>query len=161
SKGKGSTSAMLAAILRHAGYRTGLFTSPHLCSIEERIQVDGVNIQPSELATLMADVEPAVKELDRRLCPPGKGPTFFEVATALGFLHFLRRRVDVAVVEVGLGGRFDSTNVCRPAVAVITSISFDHTRQLGNTLTSIAREKAGIVKPGRPTVSGVRVPEAR
>src|SRR5262249_10536539 len=87
--------------------------------------------------------------------------TFFEVATCAGFLHFLRRRVDVAVVEVGLGGRFDSTNVCQPLVSLITSISFDHTRQLGNRLASIAREKAGIVKPGRPAVSGATGTEAR
>src|SRR6266481_5939224 len=88
-------------------------------------------------------------------------PTFFEVATALGFLHFVRRRVDTAVVEVGLGGRFDSTNICLPAVSVITSISIDHTQQLGNCLASIAMEKAGIVKPGRPVVSGAVAPAAR
>src|SRR5262249_56747513 len=87
--------------------------------------------------------------------------TFFEVATALGFLHFVRRRVEAAVVEVGLGGRFDSTNVCMPLLAIITSISIDHTQQLGNTLAKIAFEKAGIVKPGRPALSGVRAPEAQ
>src|SRR5229473_3291005 len=92
---------------------------------------------------------------------PTTSPTFFEIATALGFLHFVRRRVDVAVLEVGLGGRFDSTNVCLPEVALITSISFDHTRQLGNRLASIAMEKAGIVKPGRPAISGATAAEAR
>src|SRR5207237_3011263 len=93
--------------------------------------------------------------------PPGVEPTFFEVATAAGWLHFVRRRVDVAVVEVGLGGRFDSTNVCTPLLSVITSISYDHTKILGETLAKIAFEKAGILKPGVPAVSGAATPEAR
>jgi dihydrofolate synthase/folylpolyglutamate synthase len=176
SKGKGSTSAMLAAILGHAGYRTGLFTSPHLCRVEERFQVDDTPISTDELTELLADVQRAAKGAPTpgvNLCHPDGAnsagplpslgellPTFFEVATAVGFLHFARRRVDVAIVEVGLGGRFDSTNVCRPLVALITSISFDHTRQLGNRLASIAFEKAGIVKPGRPVVSGATGQEA-
>src|SRR5262249_37474386 len=161
SKGKGSTAAMLASILRQAGYRTGLFTSPHLCRIEERIQVDGAPITPAELTTLIEEVRAVVLVLDART-PDTQGVTFFEVATAVGFLHFVRRQVEVAVLEVGLGGRLDSTNVCRrPLVALLTSISFDHTRQLGNTLASIAQEQAGIVKPGRPALSGARVPEAR
>jgi dihydrofolate synthase / folylpolyglutamate synthase len=158
SKGKGSTSAMLAAALHQSGYRTGLFTSPHLCRVEERFQVDGRPITPAELTVLLREVRDCVRGAARS---PGPPPTFFEVATAVGFLHFVRRGVAVAVLEVGLGGRFDSTNVCDPLLAVITSISFDHTRQLGNRLTSIAREKAGIVKPRRPVVSGVVVPEAR
>jgi dihydrofolate synthase/folylpolyglutamate synthase len=160
SKGKGSTSAMLAAILRQAGYRSGLFTSPHLVRVEERIEVDGGTITKDELASAMAQVAQATADLEARtpaLCPV----TFFEVATALGFLHFVRRRVELAVIEVGLGGRFDSTNVCRPLVSIITSISYDHTQQLGNTLARIAYEKAGIVKADRPTVSGVRGSEAR
>lgn len=154
SKGKGSTSAFLESVLRQAGYRTGLFTSPHLSRVEERFQVDGQPIAREELTELLA----AIRDVEPQVQP---GLTFFEVATAVGFLHFARRRVDVAVLEVGLGGRFDSTNVCRPLVSVITSISFDHTRQLGNTLALIAREKAGIVKPGRPVVSGVTAAEAR
>lgn len=161
SKGKGSTSAMLANCLRQAGYRTGLFTSPHLCSVEERIQVDGVPITAHELAPLMDDVRAGVEAVDAHKESDSEGVTFFEVATALGFLHFVRRRAQVAVVEVGLGGRFDSTNVCTPLISIITSISYDHTQQLGNTLTSIAREKAGIVKPGRPVISGARAPDAR
>jgi len=161
SKGKGSTSAMLANILRQAGYRTGLFTSPHLCRVDERIQVDATPITPAELAALMEDVRPAVLAVDAARGPEAAAVTFFEMATALGFLHFVRRRVEAAIVEVGLGGRFDSTNVVLPRVAVITSISIDHTQQLGNTLTSIAAEKAGILKPGRPAISGVRTPEAR
>jgi dihydrofolate synthase/folylpolyglutamate synthase len=161
SKGKGSTSAMLAAVLRRAGYRTGLFTSPHLTTTEERIQVDGQPITHAELAALMTDIRRAVDWMDAHRAPLAVGVTFFEIATALGLLHFTRRRCDVAVLEVGLGGRFDSTNVCHPLVAIITSISFDHTQQLGNTLASIAGEKAGIVKPRRPTVSGARPSEAR
>ena len=155
TKGKGSTSALLASVLRRAGYRTGLFTSPHLCRVEERFQVDGVPITADELTALLSEVHAAVA----RAAHPAI--TFFEAATAVGFLHFVRRRVDAAVVEVGLGGRFDSTNVCRPAVALITSISLDHTKQLGDRVAMIAMEKAGIVKPGRPTLSGATAPEAR
>jgi dihydrofolate synthase/folylpolyglutamate synthase len=154
SKGKGSTAAMLAAVLGRAGYRTGLFTSPHLCRVEERFQVDGRPISAAELSALLGEVRDAALH-------SAAPPTFFEVATAVCFLHFVRRRVDVAVLEVGLGGRLDSTNVCRPAVALITSISFDHTDLLGDRLASIAREKAGIVKLGRPVVSGATVSEAR
>lgn len=156
TKGKGSTSAMLAMILRRAGYRTGLFTSPHLVRVEERFQVDGQPISADELTVLLNEVRDCV--LAR---PEEPLPTFFEVATAVGFLHFVRRRVDVAVLEVGLGGRFDSTNVCQPMVSIITSISFDHTKLLGDRLAQIAREKAGIVKTGRPVLSGATVPEAR
>jgi dihydrofolate synthase/folylpolyglutamate synthase len=154
SKGKGSTSAMLAAMLQAAGYRTGLFTSPHLCAVEERIQVNGQPISREELAALLRVIQAVTLRT-------GLTPTFFEVATALGFLHFVRRRVEAAVLEVGLGGRFDSTNVCTPEVALITSISLDHTRQLGDRLASIAMEKAGIVKPGRSAISGATAPEAR
>jgi len=167
SKGKGSTSALLAAILRQAGCRTGLFTSPHLCRVEERFQVDGLPIPQDELAALLSEVRTVIEEAGTkssgtRLAESSLSEaTFFEIATAVGFLHFLRRRVDLAVVEVGLGGRFDSTNVCTPLVALITSISFDHTRQLGNDLASIAMEKAGIIKPGRPVISGVTALEAR
>jgi dihydrofolate synthase/folylpolyglutamate synthase len=158
SKGKGSTAAMLAEVLRAGGYRTGLFTSPHLCRVEERFQIDGRPIPPGELNELLAGVRESVQEAARVGLP---SPTFFEVATAVGLLYFARRGVGAAVLEVGLGGRLDSTNVCEPEVAVITSISFDHTKLLGDRLTSIAREKAGIIKPGRPVVSGVVVPEPR
>ena len=161
SKGKGSTAAMLAAILQRAGYRTGLFTSPHLSRVDERIQVNGAVITPGELTSLMAEIRDAIAAYEAKHPAEGDAPTFFEVVTAVGFLHFVRRRVDVAVLEVGLGGRFDSTNVCCPLVSVITSISFDHTRQLGSTLDRIASEKAGIVRPGVRVVSGVRGAEAR
>jgi dihydrofolate synthase/folylpolyglutamate synthase len=157
SKGKGSTCAMLASVLQHAGYRTGLFTSPHLTDVRERVQVDGELIGRDDVASVMADIRPAVEELE----PRGELVTFFEVGTALGLLHFLRRKCDIAVIEVGLGGRFDSTNVVTPLVSVITSISLDHTQMLGETMEQIAFEKAGIIKPGVPVVSGVTEPGPR
>src|SRR5215207_4609696 len=160
TKGKGSTSAILASILRAAGYRTGLFTSPHLSDVSERVQVDGVPIGRDEIAARIVEVTAAVAELDRE-GNPARSPTFFEVITALVFLHFDCRRVDVAVLEVGLGGRFDSTNVCLPLVSVITNISFDHMAQLGDKLALIAKEKAGIIKPGRPVVSTAEAHEAQ
>lgn len=153
SKGKGSTAAMLATVLQKSGYRTGLFTSPHLCAVEERFLVNGRNISEGELSTLLNEVQAVAHRVPDL--------TFFEVASAVGFLHFVRNRVEVAVIEVGLGGRFDSTNVCMPMVSLITSISLDHTLQLGNRVGSIAREKAGIIKPGRPVLSGATAPEAR
>ena len=158
SKGKGSTSAMLSAVLLRAGYRVGLFTSPHLCRHEERFQVDGAPILSGELVQLLTEIRAIV---EGGPAFPSGPPTFFEIATAIGFLHFVRRRVGAAVLEVGLGGRLDSTNVCIPELAVITSISHDHTLILGDRLASIAREKAGIVKAGRPVVSGTTAPEAR
>jgi dihydrofolate synthase/folylpolyglutamate synthase len=157
SKGKGSIAAMLAAVLQRAGHRTGLFTSPHLTCVEERIQIGGQKIAPDELVYLMREIEQAVPAVEAQ----HSTPTFFEIVTALGFLHFARRQVELAVVEVGLGGRFDSTNVCDPLLAVISSISLDHTQQLGDTLAAIAGEKAGIIKPHRPTISGATAEEAR
>jgi dihydrofolate synthase/folylpolyglutamate synthase len=147
---------MLAAILQRAGYRTGLFTSPHLTHVEERFEIDGRRIEREKMASLLGEIRHAVEG-----SALGKALTFFEIATAVGFLYFARAGVGAVVLEVGLGGRFDSTNVCTPAVAVISSISIDHTRQLGNRLESIAFEKAGIVKAGRPTISAATTPEAR
>jgi dihydrofolate synthase/folylpolyglutamate synthase len=162
TKGKGSTAAMTAAILQAAGYRTGLYTSPHLEQIEERIVVDGQICPTDAFLALAAQVQPAVEQLDCEAAAAGNiGPTFFEVTTAMAFLHFAQAKVDAAVLEVGLGGRLDSTNVCQPEVCIITSISFDHTRQLGSTLAAIAGEKAGIIKPGIPVVSGVIDEEPR
>lgn len=162
TKGKGSTSAMIAAVLTAAGYSTGLYTSPHLDRLEERFRIDGRLCGADELAELTDRLRPVVAEMDREAHAIGEsGPTYFELTTALGLLHFVARRVDAAVVEVGMGGRLDSTNVCLPRVTVITSISFDHTKQLGNTLQAIAREKAGIVKPDIPLVSGVTSEEPR
>jgi len=158
TKGKGSTAAMIAAVARASGYRVGLFTSPHLVHVEERFQVDGESIGQIEFSALMAEVAPAVLQLEAGPFPP---PTFFEISTALGFLHFVRRRVEFAVIEVGLGGRFDSTNVCRPLVSVITSIGLDHMAQLGSTEEAIAFQKAGIIKRAIPVVSGVTQPASR
>jgi dihydrofolate synthase/folylpolyglutamate synthase len=164
TKGKGSTAAMMAAVLSTAGYRTGLFTSPHLDRVEERIVVAGQPCSAEEFAALVEQVRPAVEALDRAAAqsdPPELGPTYFEILTAAAFCHFVRRQVEVAVLEVGLGGRLDSTNVCTPLVSLITSISFDHVKQLGHTLAAIAAEKAGIIKRGVPVISGVTADEAR
>ncbi len=194
TKGKGSTSAMMAAVLSAAGYRTGLFTSPHLDRVEERMAIDGQPCSAEDLVELVELVQPQVAVLDqaakkgtgpicaqpgtdRRLVAgrSGKldltpfspaqaaehGPTYFEIITAMALCHFARRGAKAAVLEVGLGGRLDSTNVCMPCVSVITSISFDHTKQLGETLSAIAAEKGGIIKPGVPVVSGVLADEPR
>ncbi len=158
TKGKGSTSTMIASVLSAAGYRTGLYTSPHLERLEERMMVDGVVCSSQELVELVALIRPAVDAMDAEGAGRGSrriGPTFFEITTAMAMLYFARRGMDAVVLEVGLGGRLDSTNVCQPLVSVITSISFDHMKQLGNTLAAIAGEKAGIVKPGIPVVTGV------
>ncbi|MCD4726346.1 MAG: bifunctional folylpolyglutamate synthase/dihydrofolate synthase, partial [Pirellulales bacterium] len=164
TKGKGSTAAMIAAIFTAAGYRAGLFTSPHLDRVEERMAVDARPCPPEEYAELVDLVRPEVEAMDRaaaRCDPPEHGPTYFEIITALALKHFALRGVNAAVLEVGLGGRLDSTNVCSPCLSIITSISTDHTRQLGNTLESIAAEKAGIIKPGTTVVSGVRADRPR
>ena len=152
TKGKGSTAAMIEAMLRANGYRVGLFTSPHLIHVEERTQIDRVCLPRDEFAFLMGEVAEAVQHLEDRRFP---GTTFFEISTALAMLAFQRRRCDWVILEVGLGGRFDSTNVCQPVVSVITSVGFDHMAQLGNTLPEIAYQKAGIIKLGVPVVSGV------
>jgi dihydrofolate synthase / folylpolyglutamate synthase len=171
TKGKGSTSAMIAAVLSAAGLRTGLFTSPHLDRVEERIVVDGRPCTGEELADLVERIRPHVQAMDRAeegseggiqgAGTADQGPTYFEIITAMAIDHFHRQNVDAAVLEVGLGGRLDSTNVCSPCVSIITSISFDHTKQLGETLAAIATEKAGIIKPGVPVISGVDVEEPR
>jgi dihydrofolate synthase/folylpolyglutamate synthase len=153
SKGKGSTAAMLAAILQSSGYRVGCYTSPSLTHFGERIQVNGAALSDCDAESYVEEIV----ELSRSL--PDR-PRFFEAATAIAFRHFARERVDAAVIEVGLGGRLDATNVIHPAVAVITSIELEHTQILGDTHAAIAAEKAGIVKPGVPTVSTVTNHEA-
>jgi len=161
TKGKGSTASMISAILVEAGYPTGLYTSPHLDRIEERIRIDGIPVNADHFVERMQEMIPIVERMDRE-AESGRaerGPTFFEITTALAFLHFARQRVEFTVLEVGLGGRLDSTNVCDPLVSVITSISFDHTKVLGETLAAIAAEKAGIIKPRVPVVCGVTDPE--
>ena len=155
TNGKGSVSAMLARIMCGHGLSTGLYTSPHLARVEERIQVDGAMIPPRRFRELLAQL----KNVIDRLTAEGRlvyHPTYFEVLTALAFLEFAGREVDIAVLEVGMGGRFDATNVVRPLISVITTIARDHERHLGSTLGKIAFEKAGIIKPGIPVVCGVR-----
>jgi len=155
TNGKGSVSAMLAEITREHGLRTGLYTSPHLARVEERIRVDGASIAPKRFRELLA----GLKSVIDRLMAEGRlayHPTYFEVVTALAFLEFAGRDVEVAVLEVGMGGRFDATNVVRPLVSIITTIARDHETHLGSTLGKIAFEKAGIIKPGIPVVCGVR-----
>lgn len=162
TKGKGSTSAMLAVASHASGRVTGLFCSPHLHRLEERFTVDGVEATEEELVTLTELVRPSVAAMDRESDRLGLRPlTFFDITCAMGLLHFARRGAKLVILEVGLGGRLDSTNSIRPAVSVITSISYDHMKQLGSTLGAIAGEKAGILKRGRPAVSGVRGEEAR
>lgn len=162
TKGKGSTAAMIAAALAAAGVRTGLFCSPHLHRLEERFRVDGRDATAEELVGLVEAVRPAVEHVDATDPHPRRRDlTFFETTTAMGLLHFARRGCGAVVLEVGLGGRVDSTNVVRPLASVITSISFDHTRLLGSTLAAIATEKAGIIKRGGEAVVGVRGEEAR
>ncbi|MBA4017219.1 MAG: bifunctional folylpolyglutamate synthase/dihydrofolate synthase [Pirellula sp.] len=164
TKGKGSTSALVAAALTECGHSCGLFTSPHLERLEERFVVDGKLCEPLELAALVDRIRPIVLTMDEELAkatPPDLGPTYFELTTAIALLHFVERGATHAVLEVGMGGRLDSTNVCQSAVSVITSISLDHTKELGDTLAKIAWEKAGIIKPGVPVVSGVVDDEPR
>ncbi len=152
TNGKGSVSAMLDAIFHAAGWRTGLYTSPHLVKLGERVQVDRRLLTEAEIVAYVNELRPvaeraAVEAADEHA-------TFFEFMTAMAFLQFARREVDVAIVEVGLGGRLDATNVVEPDVTVITSIGLDHIAELGGTIALIAREKAGIIKPGRPVVIG-------
>lgn len=153
TKGKGSTAVMVSEILHAADYTVGLFTSPHLAQFEERMRVDGNMPSPDEVVDLMNNVADIVAAMDAEC---GEEPvTFFEVTTAMAWLFFTLKAADIAVLEVGLGGRLDSTNVCRPEVCLITNISRDHMAILGDTLEQIAREKAGIIKPGVPVISGV------
>lgn len=160
SKGKGSTAAMVAAVLERAGCRTGLFSSPHLVSIRERTQINRQWISPDDFAALVAELRDHVDRLsDLKAGQTGRQLTFFEFNTALSFLYFARQHVDIAVVEVGLGGRLDTTNVLMPKVAAITPIELEHTRILGDTLAAIAREKAGIIKPESCVVSAAQAPE--
>ena len=145
TNGKGSTAHTLAAVLQSAGYKTGLFTSPHLLDFRERIRINGEMIGEDEVTTFVGSY------LSRA---DGLQPSFFELTTVMAFDHFARHGVDIAVIEVGLGGRLDSTNIITPLLSVITNISLDHTALLGNTIELIAGEKAGIIKPGVPVVIG-------
>jgi dihydrofolate synthase/folylpolyglutamate synthase len=162
TKGKGSTAVMIAAALSASGVRTGLYSSPHLQRLEERYVIDGREITAAELVGLVDQVRSAVDELEvEEPLLQHEGSTFFEITTAMALLHFAREKVGAVVLEVGMGGRLDSTNVVRPLVSVVTSIALDHTRQLGDTLGAIAAEKAGIFKRSTPAVSGVQEDEPR
>lgn len=158
TNGKGSTAAMLESIYRSAGYKTGLFTSPHLVHQGERIQVNRRILSHQRIIELTRHLKPVAEELGRR--NPDDHPSFFEFMTAMAFLTFAEEQVDVGIVEVGLGGRLDATNIVMPELSVITTVSYDHTEILGETLTEIAREKAGIIKPGRPVLIGRLAVEA-
>ncbi len=156
TKGKGSTCAFLEAILRTAGLRVGLFTSPHLHTYRERIQIDRAPIDPAALADLVERIQPLVAALD-----PALGPlSTYEIGVALGLTYFAEQKIDFAVLEIGLGGRYDAINTVTPLLSVITSISYDHTAILGDTLAKIAGEKAAIIKPHVPILTTVQHPEA-
>ena len=147
TKGKGSVAAMIAQVLSGSGYKTGLYTSPHLFNLRERISVDGTLISEADFAAAMADIKPFIESMKQDAT--FRQFTYFEALTALAFACFQKKRVDFQVLEVGLGGRLDATNVvANPAVCIITSVSLDHTQILGNTIAEIAREKAGIIKSG-------------
>jgi dihydrofolate synthase/folylpolyglutamate synthase len=153
TKGKGSVCTFCESALKANGYRVGLYTSPHLWDYTERIQIDGLAISHNDLAELVEEVKPLIDGIPQI--------TMFEITTGLAFLYFARKKVDIAVIEVGLGGRLDATNICNPKITVITSISYDHTYLLGNTLAEIAGEKAGIIKPGIPLIISPQKDEAR
>ena len=152
TNGKGSTSHMLAAILQTAGYKTGLYTSPHLHDFRERIRINGAMIPEESVIDFTQRVQPLINSIE---------PSFFEITVAMAFDYFARERVDIAIIEVGLGGRLDSTNVISPELSVITNIGFDHMNLLGNTLEAIAGEKAGIIKKNTPVVIGEYLAETK
>jgi len=158
TNGKGSTCAMIESAARAAGLRTGLYTSPHLIEPTERIRLQGRPISPEWFAEAFREVHEAAERLLRRGVLE-RHPTYFETVTAMAFLVFRRRQVELAVLEVGLGGRLDATNVVQPRVAVITPVDFDHEKYLGKSLEAIAAEKAGILKPGVPAVFAPQRPE--
>ena len=159
TNGKGATAATLASILRASGLKTGLYTSPHLVRINERIRIDGKEISDDEFASLHGEVDRVAEKLVERAELPWH-PSFFEMMTAIALEHFARERIDLAVLEVGMGGRLDATNVVEPQVSVITDISLDHQKFLGNTVGEIAREKVGIIRPGGVVVTLPQQPEA-
>ncbi|MCW3110024.1 MAG: bifunctional folylpolyglutamate synthase/dihydrofolate synthase [Segetibacter sp.] len=152
TNGKGSTSHMLAAIMQTAGYTTGLYTSPHLKDFRERIKVNGQMVEEAFVIQFTERIKPLIEEIE---------PSFFEITVAMAFTWFAQQKVDIAVIEVGLGGRLDSTNIITPELAVITNIGYDHMNLLGDTLEKIAAEKAGIIKKGIPVVIGETLPETK
>ena len=159
TNGKGSTAAMLASILHQSGYRAGLYTSPHLVKVNERIRVNGAEISDDDFARAFTEVRQVAEDLLRERALE-QLPSFFEFLTATGFLYFARAEADFAVLEVGMGGRLDATNVAQPCLSIITNIGLDHMEYLGSSLVAIAREKAGVIKPGIPVVCGCKPGEA-
>jgi dihydrofolate synthase/folylpolyglutamate synthase len=155
TNGKGSTCAMLDSIYRAAGWRVGLYTSPHLVSFRERIQVDRRLIPENDVARLVADAQRWLADFPRE-----SHPTFFEVVTVMALRYFAEQKCDVVIWETGLGGRLDATNIVTPLASVITNVQFDHEKWLGDTLEKIATEKAGIIKPGVPVITAAEAPEA-
>ena len=153
TNGKGSTSVIIASILQAAGFRTGLFTSPHLVSFTERIRVNNEEIAESDVVSLAEEIRFKIQDSRFKMTP-----TFFEFVTAMGLLYFKRKNIDWAVVETGMGGRLDATNVLLPEASVITSINYDHSEFLGNTISAIAEEKAGIIKDGVPVITSAQEP---
>lgn len=151
TNGKGSTSHMLAAIFQNAGYKTGLYTSPHLIDFRERIRINGIPVGETFVVDFVADYKSAIESIE---------PSFFEITVAMAFEAFRQESVDIAIIETGLGGRLDSTNVIVPELSIITNISLDHVDMLGDTITAIAGEKAGIIKEGVPILSGTSESEA-
>jgi dihydrofolate synthase/folylpolyglutamate synthase len=158
TNGKGSVSAMLEAILRASGRRTGLYTSPHLVRLGERVQVDRSILSEDEIIAYVRELQPVADRIGSEGTPDDR-PSFFEFMTAMAFLQFARKRCECSVIEVGLGGRLDATNIVEPEVCIVSSIGMDHCDMLGNSLETIAAEKAGIIKAGRPVVIG-RMPPA-
>jgi dihydrofolate synthase / folylpolyglutamate synthase len=155
TNGKGSTCAMLESIYRAAGLRTGLYTSPHLVSFTERIQVNGRPVPEADVIRLLEEIKPTLKEF-----PSDSHPTFFEVVTNMALRYFAEQECEIVIWETGMGGRLDATNIVTPLASVITNIQFDHQRWLGNTLSEIATEKAGIIKPGIPVATAEQKPES-
>lgn len=145
TNGKGSVSHMLASVFQKAGYKTGLYTSPHLKDFRERIKINGMEIPQENVVQFVKLIKPVIEEID---------PSFFEITVSMAFDYFQKERVDIAIIEVGLGGRLDSTNIINPELSIITNIGWDHMNLLGDTLEKIAREKAGIIKDGVPVVIG-------
>lgn len=152
TNGKGSTSHMLAAILQTAGYKVGLYTSPHLKDFRERIKVNGQMCSQDFVVDFIQQMQPHIEEIE---------PSFFELTVAMAFQYFAKEKVDIAVIETGLGGRLDSTNIVKPVLSIITNIGYDHQNLLGNTLAQIAFEKAGIIKPQTPVVIGEYLPQTK
>ena len=152
TNGKGTTCALISSVLRKAGYRTGLYTSPYVTDFRERFQINGEMIPDDDLVQMVSEIQPVVAQMDNDWANRGGGPTEFEIDTAIMFKYFAEQQVDYAVIEVGLGGTYDSTNVIQPLVSVITGVAEDHLKYLGPTLQDVARNKAGIIKQDTPVV---------